>query len=156
MSLETCMREALDRATEMVREEGGVPPTFLIASAEGTYTLALAAHGTLELDDIAMQVVSAVMRWSMARAFIMTCEHKTPWRLAAYVVTAGGVEGVSLAISGDPPSLGPPKLVTPPSRFYELCALIPPRVSEMSWQEIALLEEVLGMEIEDQQSYFIS
>lgn len=156
MSLESYMREALDRATEMVREEGGVRPTFLISSAEGTYTLALAAHGTLELDDIAMQVVSALMRWSMARAFIMTCEHKSPWRLAAYVVTADGVEGVSLAIRGDPLSLGPPKLVKPPSRFHELCALIPPRVSELSWEEIAHLEEVLGMEIEDSQPYLIS
>lgn len=156
MSLDASLRQALRHASEAVRNGDGVRPTFFITSAEGTYTLALGGDGALRLDDLAMQTLSAVLRWSMARAFIVTCEHRDPSRLAAYIVSRGCVRGLSIAVRRNPLNFGVPKLATPPGIIQDLRALIPPRVSALSGAEVANLEEVLGVELEDCQSDYVS
>lgn len=156
MSLDTYMRQALRHSADAVRKGDGVRPTFIVASAEGTYTLALGGDGALQPDDLAMQILSAVLRWSMARAFIVTCEHRDPSRLAAYIVSGRGVRGLSIAVRKNPLNLGVPKLATPPGFIKDLRALIPPRVSELSQAEVANLEEVLGVELEECQSLYVN
>jgi len=156
MSLDAYMRQALRQATDALRKGDGVRPTFIVVSAEGTYTLALGGGGALRLDDMAMQMLSAVLRWSMARAFIVTCEHRDPARLAAYIVSRRCVRGLSIAMRRKPLTFGIPKRATPPAIIEDLRALIPPLVSQLSGPEFANLEEVLGVELHDCQSDYVS
>jgi hypothetical protein len=158
MSLETFMLQALQRATETARTDGIVRPTFVIVSPEGIYHLVCPTEQSLRSEsDMSLQVVSALLRWSMARAFVVTCTHEIPKNIAVYVVTVDGTEGFSIRMrKNNRLQFGSIKRAVAPPYVSRLSALIPPPISELSAQDIMDLEETFGMELEDCQPYYLS
>ncbi|WP_072390809.1 hypothetical protein [Hyphomicrobium sp. CS1GBMeth3] len=157
MSLEAFMIDALKQATEMAAREGVVRPTFVIASAEGVYTLVSHAEGAPHWEeDQVLHVVSALLRWSMTRAFVVTCEHEDPSRIAVYVVTADEAEGFSVSLDKRPLRFGDVQITKAPPDIRRLRALIPPPVSRLSPDDVLDLEEAFGMELEECRPYYVS
>jgi len=157
MSLETFMLQALQRATETARTDGIVRPTFVIASAEGIYHLVCSTERSLRTAaDTSLQVVSALLRWSMVRAFVVTCAHEIPGSIAVYVVTVDGTDGFSIHMRNHRPQFDSIETAVAPPHISRLSALIPPPISELSQQDIMDLEETFGMDLEDCQPYYLS
>lgn len=157
MSLETFMLQALQRATETARTDGVVRPTFVIASIEGIYHLVCPTEQALRSEsDASLQVVSALLRWSLTRAFVVTCAHETPDNVAVYVVTADGAEGFSIRMGERQLQLGSVEIAAAPPYIRRLSTLIPSPVSDLSQEDIMDLEDALGLELEDSQPYYVN
>jgi hypothetical protein len=157
MSLETFMLQALQRATETARVDGVLRPTFVIASAEGVYHIVCPTEESLRSeDDASLEVVSAVLRWSMARAFVVTCTHESPQNVAVYVVTVDGAEGFSIRLRKRRLQLGSIEFAAAPPYIRRLSGLIPSPVSDLSPEDMLNLEDAFGLEIEDCQPYYVN
>lgn len=158
MTIETFMIDALKQASEMVARDGVVRPTFVIASAEGVYTLVSNGEGfPHSAEGPALNVVSALLRWSMTRAFVVTCGHEDdPSRIAVYIVTPDEAEGFSVSLNKRPLRLGDVEITNAPPAIHRLRALIPPPVSMLSSDEVLDLEEAFGVEIEECRPYYLS
>lgn len=157
MSLETFMLQALQRATETARADGVLRPTFVIASVEGIYHLVCPAEQSLRSeDDASLQVISTLLRWSMARGFVVTCASEIPGSVAVYVVTADGAEGFSIRMSRRRLQLGNIEIAAAPPHILRLSALIPSPISSLSEEDIMDLEDAFGLELEDCMPYYLN
>jgi hypothetical protein len=157
MSLEAFMLEALQRATETARTDGVVRPTVMIVSSEGVYHLVCPAEQSLRSEsDSSLRVVSALLRWSMARAFVVTCACEMPECVAVYVVTGDGTEGFSIRLSKRRLQLGSIEIADAPPYIRRLSTLIPSEVSDLSQEDILNLEEAFDMELEACRPYYLN
>jgi hypothetical protein len=148
--------DVLEQAATMVRRDGTVKPIVTVVSPEGIYNLTCAPDVLLEADKSALQVISALLRWSMTRAFVVACEEKGPRRIGVYLVTAEQAEGFSVSIRKHSVHIRTLEAVTAPPRIQRLRALIPPPVATLSPAEALDLEEIFGMELDECQPYYIN
>jgi hypothetical protein len=157
MSLESFMLQALQNATEADRADGILRPTFVIPSAEGVYQLVCPTEQFLHSDDDAsLHVVSALLRWSMTRAFVVACAYDGPCSVAVYAVTVDGVQGFSIRRHRRRLQLGSIRMAVAPSYIRRLSALIPDPESDLSQEDLMELEDVFGVELEDCRPYYLN
>lgn len=147
MTREESLVLSLKGASDMVRAEGMVRPTFVVTSAEGVYTIVATDDRGQEPAADALRVVSSLLRWSMARGFIFICQQDSPSALVAYSVTEPEIVGLALPIERRPLRFGSPKEVRPPAAVQHLRALLPGVVSALSETEVSELEEIFEMEL---------
>lgn len=157
MSVAHLMIDTLKQATEMVRTEGAARPTFVVVSPEGTYNLICTSEAALEApDETSLNVVSALLRWSMTRAFIVACEHKDPACLAVYMVTADDAEGFTLSLKRRPLRFGDIACTRAPPHIQRLRTLIPDPVSRLSPADVLDLEDAFEMDLEECRPFYVS
>jgi hypothetical protein len=142
--METVIIDILQQAAQMARQEGSIRPIITVASAEGTYNLTCPHHIFQDPDTSGLELLSALLRWSMTRAFVVACEEKMPRRLGVYLVSANEAEGFSVRIRKHSLRLRRFETTPAPPHIQELRRLIPPTIATLSASEMLDLEQIFG------------
>jgi len=144
--LRTRVLHEIEFSTQIIRQGHEVTPRFVALTSDGPHTIVLPLPDSREERARGIRLLRLFLIWKQAHALVGSAELKEPNAVVAYGLVGREAVVALRAVQANPLQFGDVEWLGAEAVGHEVLNLLPERISALSREELAELEDAFGLD----------